>query len=125
MCSHKETNGDQECPPKRPVRSRFSAEKVKKQPSQPKRQAQRHYQQDLLGDKRGRSQRHIPSRCPNVAHQLKKRPMVLDVPHEVWKENQQSESASGKQPRREKEFTLRRKQQTRQQGQRKHSNRIF
>ncbi len=94
-------DGDDEGPAEGAVGLRAWREEKRKQAAQPEGKAERLHHQNLLGQiGRGRED-DVFAGGANVIHQLEEGPVVLDVPKEVGKKDQEGDGAAREKPRRE------------------------
>src|SRR5262249_19096180 len=74
------SDGEQERPTERPVRSDLTPEKIVEQARQPERGAYWGHQQDLLGDELRGCRNNVAPGSPYIMHQLEKRPVMRHIP---------------------------------------------
>ena len=89
---------DDKGPPESAIPLGVAGEKVKEQAAEPKRKAERIHHQDLLDGVGKRRVGDVLAGDSDVVHQFEKRPVMLDIPNQIGKENHKRDGASGKKP---------------------------
>ena len=125
MGNEEQPESDEERPAKRAIGLRVAREKIKKQAAKPERKADRTHHYDLLGEIRKRRVGKVFAGDANVAHQVEKWPVMLDVPNKVRKKEQKRDSAACEDPWRKQESALVREKQPKKQREAKHRGGIF
>ncbi len=107
------------------IRFRGAGEKIKEQAAKPERKAERIHHHDLLGQVRAGRVGDVLSGDSNVVHQFEERPVVLDIPNQVGKEDQERYGTAREKPWGEQELALPREKKSEKQSEGKNGDGIF
>src|SRR5262252_5389879 len=123
--NQEEGQSDDESPAKIAIRLGGAGEKVKQQASEPERKTEWIHHQNLLADICERRIGDVLASDAYVVHQLEKGPVLLDVPNQIRKEEQERNGPASKKPRREQKLALFGEEKSEKQGERKDRNGVF
>ena len=101
---------------KRAKRLAGFAEQIEEKPRQPDRQRYWIHRENFLAEKRKRRETHVATAAANVRLQFQEGEVVLIVPDQVWKKDQERKQAPKPDPRRPEKLALRRQKEAGRYG---------
>src|SRR6267378_3954465 len=117
--------GCQITPAEKPIRLQPGGEEKDQQTGDPDRREDRVNDKNLLGEiGRGRKD-HVAAVGLDVVHELRKGPVILNIPEKIRKKNQKGERAAEPDPFRRKNAALHGQQQSNHDAKTEHGNRVL
>src|SRR5437879_12358536 len=106
MRNQEKRESDNERPSEIAIRLCGAGEKIKKQSAEPEWKAARIHHQDLLSQVRGRRVSNVFASDADIVHQFEERPVMLDIPNQIGKEDQKRYGAAREKPWRKQKLAL-------------------
>ena len=125
MRNQEKREGDNERPSEIAIRLCGAREKIKKQAAEPEWKSEWIHHQDLLGQVRGRRVSNVFASAADIVHQFEERPVVLDIPNQVGKKDQERHRAAREKPWRKQKFALLREKKSEKQSEGKDGDGVF